>query len=180
MNGSIPPYAFMVCTGTMRPLNKHYRIFLSSQKFTSPLRRSNYIFKTLFWQYNIFSFLTALVVLKRLPSSGIRRCAMLDITLAFLTYCSIRLQGKHVGLRFCSEDGAAILPKRRLLPIRLHGITFQKTITCIRRENLMHYCRLRNLFTLPNLAQGQLGPTLIRSRWQLMTRVLDCMQPNRK
>ena len=105
---------------------------------------------------------------------------MLEIALAFRTYCSIRLQDKHVGLRFCSEDEAAILPKRLLLPVRLHGITFQKTITCLRRENLKRYFRLRNLFTLSNLAQWQLAPTLIRSRWQLMSRVLDCGQANRK
>lgn len=105
---------------------------------------------------------------------------MLEIALVFLTYCSIRLQDKHAGLRFCSENGATILSKRWLLPIRLHGITFQKTITCISRENLKRYCRLRNLFTLSHLAEWQLTPTLVRNRWQLMSSVLDCGQANRK
>jgi len=130
-------------------LHKHYGIFLTSQKFTLP----NYIFKPLLWQYNNSCFLIALVGIKFLLSSGIRRCAMLEIALASLTSCFISIQDKHIGLRFCPEDGAAILPKRRLLPIRLRGLTFQKTITFIPRENLKRYCRLRDLFTLSNLAQ---------------------------
>ena len=144
MSGSTPPYTFRACTGTTWPSNKHYGIFLTSQKFTSP----NYIFKTLLWQYNNSCFLIALVGIKFLLFSGILRCAMLEIALAFLTSCSIRIQDKRIGLRFCPEDGAAILSKRRLLPIRLHGLTFQKTIFFIRRENLKRYCRLRDLFML--------------------------------
>ena len=93
-------------------------------------------------------FLITLVVREFLLPS-----VMLQIAPAFLIFCSVRLQDKHVGLSFCCEDSATILPKRRRLPIRLHDITFQKTITFIHRENLKRYCRLINLLTLSTLAQ---------------------------